>query len=151
MPQVASTGASVAVADFDRDGWQDFYLTNSADNSHNRLYRNGGDGRFTDVAVQLGVAEVNRTGTGVSMGAVWGDYDNDGYEDLLVYKYGGPLLFHNDGEELHRRSAGRAAAWVNANSATCLISIAHGRSICSSPATGLTAQPVAPRPRASCL
>jgi hypothetical protein len=40
---------------------------------------------------------VNRTGTGVSMGAVWGDYDNDGYEDLLVYKYGGPLLFHNDG------------------------------------------------------
>src|SRR5262252_7439899 len=39
MPQVASTGASVAVADFDRDGWQDFYLTNSADNSQNRLYR----------------------------------------------------------------------------------------------------------------
>jgi hypothetical protein len=122
MPQVASTGASVAVADFDHDGWQDFYLTNSADNSHNRLYRNGGDGRFTDVAVQLGVAEVNRTGTGVSMGAVWGDYDNDGYDDLLVYKYGGPLLFHNDGGKNFTDVSARAGLpkWVNANSATWL-------------------------------
>ena len=122
MPQVASTGASVAVADFDRDGWQDFYLTNSADNSHNRLYRNGGDGHFTDVAEQLGVADVNRTGTGVSMGAVWGDYDNDGYEDLLVYKYGGPLLFHNDGGKGFADVSARAGMpkWVNANSATWL-------------------------------
>ena len=122
MPQVASTGASVAVADFDRDGWQDFYLTNSAENSHNRLYRNTGDGRFTDVAAQLGVAEVNRSGTGVSMGAVWGDYDNDGYEDLLVYKYGRPLLFHNDGGKAFVEVSERAGlpAWVNANSATWL-------------------------------
>jgi hypothetical protein len=122
MPQVASMGASVAVADFDRDGWQDFYLTNSGENSQNRLYRNGGDGRFTDVAVQLGVADVNRAGTGVSMGAVWGDYDNDGYEDLLVYKYGGPLLFHNDGGKAFTDVSARAGmpAWVNANSATWL-------------------------------
>jgi enediyne biosynthesis protein E4 len=122
MPQVASTGASVAVADFNRDGWQDFYLTNSAENSHNRLYRNNGDGRFTDVATQLGVAEVNRTGSGVSTGAVWGDYDNDGYEDLLVYKYGGPLLFHNDGGKGFTDVSARAGLppWVNANSATWL-------------------------------
>jgi len=122
MPQVASTGASVAVADFDRDGWQDFYLTNSAENSQNRLYRNTGDGRFTDVAGQLGVAEVNRAGTGVSMGAVWGDYDNDGYEDLFVYKYGRPLLFHNEGGKGFVEVGERAGlpAWVNANSATWL-------------------------------
>ena len=122
MPQVASTGASVAVADFDRDGWQDFYLTNSADNSQNRLYRNTGDGRFIDVAAQLGVAEVNRSGTGVSMGAVWGDYDNDGYEDLLVYKYGRPLLFHNEGGKGFVEVGERAGlpASVNANSATWL-------------------------------
>ena len=50
MPQVASMGASVAVADFDRDGWQDFYVTNSRENSLNRLYRNKGDGTFEDVA-----------------------------------------------------------------------------------------------------
>jgi hypothetical protein len=122
MPQVASTGASVAVADFDRDGWQDFYLTNSAENSQNRLYRNTGDGRFTDVAGQLGVAEVNGAGTGVSMGAVWGDYDNDGYEDLLVYKYGRPLLFHNEGGKGFVEVGERAGlpGWVNANSATWL-------------------------------
>jgi enediyne biosynthesis protein E4 len=122
MPQVASTGASVAVADFDRDGWQDFYLTNSGENSHNRLYRNTGDGRFTDVAGQLGVAELNRAGTGASMGAVWGDYDNDGYEDLLVYKYGRPLLFHNEGGKAFVEVGERAGlpAWVNANSATWL-------------------------------
>ena len=50
MPQVASTGAAVAVADFDRDGWQDFYVTNSGEGSLNRLYRNKGDGTFADVA-----------------------------------------------------------------------------------------------------
>src|SRR6187402_2233222 len=50
MPQVASMGAAVAVADFDRDGWQDFYVTNSREGSLNRLYRNKGDGTFSDVA-----------------------------------------------------------------------------------------------------
>src|SRR5688572_14251240 len=50
MPQVAAMGAAVAVADFDRDGWQDLYVTNSAEDSRNRLYRNRGDGTFTDVA-----------------------------------------------------------------------------------------------------
>ena len=43
-------GAAVAVADFDRDGWQDFYVTNSGEGSLNRLYRNNGDGTFNDVA-----------------------------------------------------------------------------------------------------
>ncbi len=38
-----------------------------------------------------------KSGTGVSMGAVWGDYDNDGYEDLFLYKWGRPELFHNEG------------------------------------------------------
>ena len=102
MPQIASMGASVAVADFDRDGWQDFYATDSGEGSLNRLYRNLGDGTFRDVAESLGVADVNRPGTGVSMGSLWGDYDNDGYEDLLVYKWGRPELFHNDaGRGLH--------------------------------------------------
>ena len=79
MPQVAAMGAAVAVADFDRDGWQDLYVTNSREDSLNRLYRNRGDDTFEDVAAQVGLADVNRRGTGVSMGAVWGDYDNDGW------------------------------------------------------------------------
>ncbi|MDH4350410.1 MAG: VCBS repeat-containing protein, partial [Gemmatimonadota bacterium] len=90
LPWVAAYGAGVAVTDFDRDGWQDLYATNSAIGSRNALYRNRGDGTFEDVAAALDVADVNQAGTGVSMGAVWGDYDNDGYEDLLVYKWGRP-------------------------------------------------------------
>ena len=66
MPQVASMGAAVAVADFDRDGWQDFYVTNSSEGSLNRLYRNTGDGTFADVGAQMGVADVNQRDTGVS-------------------------------------------------------------------------------------
>src|SRR6478672_5771270 len=69
MPQVAAMGAAVAVADFDRDGWQDFYVTNSGEGSRNHLYRNLGDGTFRDVAARVGLADVNQTGTGVSMGA----------------------------------------------------------------------------------
>ncbi len=122
MPQIAAMGASVAVADFDRDGWPDFYVTNSADGSLNRLYRNQGDGTFKDVAGELGVADVNRAGTGVSMGAVWGDYDNDGYDDLFLYKYGRPELFHNDRGKGFTRVSEQAGLppWVNANTAVWL-------------------------------
>ena len=122
MPQVASTGAAVAVADFNRDGWQDFYVTNSAEGSANRLYRNNGDGTFTDVATEMGVADINQAGTGVSMGALWGDYDNDGFEDLFVYKMGRPELFHNEQGRTFASVGERAGLprWVNANSAVWL-------------------------------
>ena len=90
MPEVASMGAAVSIVDFDRDGWPDIYVTNSADGSKNALYRNLGDGTFKDVAGELGIADVNQPGTGVSMGAVWGDYDNDGYEDLFLDQVGTP-------------------------------------------------------------
>ncbi len=121
MPQVASTGAAVAVVDFDRDGWLDLYTTNSGEGSLNQLYRNKGDGTFEDVAGGVGLADVNRRGTGVSMGSVWGDFDNDGFEDVLIYKYGRPELFRNDGG--HRFIAVTEAAlprWINSNSATWL-------------------------------
>src|SRR6185503_13876984 len=96
MPQVASMGAGVSIVDFDRDGWSDIYVTNSGEGSKNALFRNMGDGSFKDVAAEQGIADVNQAATGVSMGAVWGDYDNDGYEDLFLYKWGKPELFHND-------------------------------------------------------
>jgi hypothetical protein len=120
MPQVASTGAAVAVADFDRDGWQDFYVTNSREGSLNRLYRNQGDGTFTDVASAAGVADVNRPETGVSMGAVWGDFDNDGWEDLFLYRYGEPQLFRNEGGRRFVSAGTGLPRRVNANAATWL-------------------------------
>jgi hypothetical protein len=120
MPQVTSTGAAVAVADFDRDGWQDFYVTNSREGSFNRLYRNKGDGTFEDVAPSVGLADLNRRDTGVSMGAVWGDYDNDGWEDLFLYRYGQPQLFRNDGGRAFVPTGTGLPRRVNANSATWL-------------------------------
>jgi hypothetical protein len=121
MPQIASMGAAVAVADFDRDGWQDVYVTNSREDSRNRLYRNKGDGTFVDVAGDVGLADVNRRGTGVSMGAVWGDFDNDGWEDLLLYKYGRPELFRNDqGRFVAVSERAGLPRWVNAGTVTWL-------------------------------
>jgi len=122
MPQVASMGAAVSVADFDRDGWQDLYVTSSGEGSFNALYRNLGDGGFKDVAAEMGLADLNRKETGVSMGAVWGDYDNDGYEDLFIYRWGRPELFHNDGGRGFTRATEKAGLpqWVNANSAVWL-------------------------------
>lgn len=119
MPQVASMGASVSIVDFDKDGWSDIYVTNSGEGSKNHLYRNQHDGTFKDVAEQMGVADVNQAGTGVSMGSVWGDYDNDGFEDLLLVKWGRPELFHNDQGRGFTRVTEQAGLpkWVNANSA----------------------------------
>jgi hypothetical protein len=65
------------------------------------------------------VAFVNRPGEGVSMGAVWGDDDNDGYEDLLVYKWGYLQLFHNIGNGHFEDVTERAGLkrWMNSNGA----------------------------------
>ena len=63
--------------DFNRDGWPDLYVVN--DFGRKNLYRNNGDGTFTDVAPQSGVEDV-----GAGMSVCWFDYDNDGLEDLYV-------------------------------------------------------------------
>ena len=122
MPQVASMGAAVAIADVDADGHSDFYVTNSKEDSKNRLFRNRGDGTFEEVAERFGVADVNRRGTGVSMGAVFGDYDNDGFEDLFLYRWGRPELFHNEQGRTFTRVTDTAAfaPWANINTAVWL-------------------------------
>ena len=63
--------------DYNRDGWPDLYVVN--DFGRKNLYRNNGDGTFTDVAPQAGVEDV-----GAGMSVCWFDYDNDGVEDLYV-------------------------------------------------------------------
>ena len=64
-------------SDFNRDGWPDLYVVN--DFGRKNLYRNNGNGTFTDIASQAGVEDV-----GAGMSVCWFDYDNDGAEDLYV-------------------------------------------------------------------
>jgi hypothetical protein len=91
----------VAVFDYNNDGLPDIFLTNGAEipslektdpRYWNRLYRNNGDGTFTDVTEQAGVE-----GVGYSMGVAAGDYDNDGYVDLYVVGVNHNQLLHNNG------------------------------------------------------
>ena len=121
-PHVAALGASVSVADFDGDGWPDLYFTNSRFGSPNALYRNKHDGTFEEVAASAGLADLNRPGDGVSMGAVWGDFDNDGREDVLVYRYGYLALFKNvDGRHFEDVTAKAGLhRWMNSNGAIWL-------------------------------
>ena len=122
LPQIASMGASVSVCDFNRDGWNDFYVTNSRYNSKNALYQNQKDGSFIDVAPALGLANVNTEGSGTSMGSIWADIDNDGYEDLLIYKWGKPELFINEQGKSFTNITDRSGlpSWINSNTALWL-------------------------------
>ncbi len=119
LPQIASMGASVSVVDFDRDGWNDFYLTSSHYGAMNALYHNEKDGTFRNMGSELGIADINLPGTGVSMGAVWGDYDNDGYEDLFIYKWGQSELYRNiRGKEFVKVTQDlNFPEWANVNTA----------------------------------
>jgi enediyne biosynthesis protein E4 len=118
-PHVAALGAAVSVTDFDGDGWPDLYFTNSRFGQPNALYRNRGDGTFQEVAASAGLADLNRPGEGVSMGSVWGDFDNDGREDVLVYRYGRLALFRNLDGHRFEEVTGKAGLrrWVNSNGA----------------------------------
>ncbi len=122
MPVVAAMGAGVSIVDFDGDDLLDLYVINSKEGKSNHLYRNRGDGTFEDVAGAMGVADLNRSGTGACMGAIWADMDNDGYPDLFVYKWGKPELFRNKQGKGFERVTDRAGLprWVNANSACWL-------------------------------
>ena len=104
---------SAAWGDFDNDGRVDLYVCGeyaasssaglfAGDNSlihgdprnHGRLYRNNGDGTFTDVAEKAGVRNDR-----YAKGAAWGDYDNDGDPDLYVSNFGEEnRLYRNDGD-----------------------------------------------------
>jgi enediyne biosynthesis protein E4 len=92
-------GPGVAFLDYDNDGWMDIYMVNSgpcdfykpATPLKNALYRNNRNGTFTDVTDAAGVP-----GGTFGMGVAVGDYDNDGYSDMLVTSYGPPILYRNN-------------------------------------------------------
>jgi hypothetical protein len=95
-----SMSGGVALIDYDRDGWPDIYFTNAQSvemalhgvKARSALFHNNHDGTFTDVTDKAGVGYPCW-----AMGAVVGDYNNDGWPDLLVTCLGGVVLYRNNG------------------------------------------------------
>lgn len=99
MPEGMGSGA--AFFDYDSDGFLDLYIVNGAalpgfqmeELPTNVLYRNDGNGRFSDVTLQAGVGDV-----GYGMGTAVGDFDNDGDPDLYVTNVGPNVFYRNEGD-----------------------------------------------------
>jgi hypothetical protein len=99
---IETMGAGVCVLDYDGDGWPDLYEVQSAPLPqapadpllHAVLYRNNGNGTFTDVTAKAGVGNERRYG----MGCAVGDVDNDGDPDLYVTNFGPNALYRNNGD-----------------------------------------------------
>jgi hypothetical protein len=96
MAGYTALGASAAVADFDGDGFDDLFVTDSAADGRNHLYRNNGNLTFTDVAASAGIGTGNDA-TNASADSLWLDYDNDARPDLFVVRFGRSQLFQNLG------------------------------------------------------
>ena len=99
---IETMGSGCGWIDYDQNGLLDLYLVNGASTRlytpkhalRSALYRNNGDGTFTDVTLKAGVAAEDLFGMGVAVG----DYDNDGFPDLLILGYERCILYHNNGD-----------------------------------------------------
>ena len=118
-------GSGVAVGDFDNDGWDDLYFVDfcgsilpdappAPTDCGGRLYRNLSGERFEDVTDRAGVRFV-----GFGMGAAWGDYDNDGDQDLYVTAFGDNVLYQNLGDGTFREVTKEAGVNDELFSAGC--------------------------------
>jgi enediyne biosynthesis protein E4 len=98
---VESMSGGVLLIDYDLDGWQDIYFTNAptvemvlkGEKSKSLLYRNNGNGTFTDVTDKAGVGF-----PGFAMGGAVADYNNDGLPDMYITCLGGNVLYKNNGD-----------------------------------------------------
>jgi len=116
-------GAGVAWMDYNQDGWLDAFFVNSGftpffhpDRAPQpALYRNNGDGTFTDVTEQAGI----RTEGTFFFGAAVGDFDNDGFPDIYMTGYRHSVLYHNNGngtftDVTAKAGVGDDGAWATA-------------------------------------
>lgn len=101
----------MAVADYNKDGFLDIFMVTRQQTEQNglgkesRLFKNNGDGTFTDVTQASGITSTHDyTDTdlvlnfGLKLGASWGDYDNDGFPDLFLASHQHHELYHNNGD-----------------------------------------------------
>jgi enediyne biosynthesis protein E4 len=111
---IETTGSGAAFIDYDNDGWPDIFLVNGTTlegfpkgkepTSH--LYHNNRDGTFTDVTQKAHVAL-----TGWGQGVCAGDYDNDGWIDLVITFWGHNVLLHNNGDGTFTDVTKQAGLW----------------------------------------
>lgn len=95
-----TTGRGIAWGDYNNDGYIDIFVTRENKDRPNMLFKNNGDGTFTDVTKEANVARKGSHKT-----AIWGDYNNDGWLDLYIVDIGNisgqiqpNLLYHNNGD-----------------------------------------------------
>jgi len=136
-----STGSGCAWLDYNNDGKPDLFIVSGrplepgmhayplrkppASMPHNHLYRNDGNGHFTDVTDQAGLG-----GDGYGFGVIAADFDNDGYTDLLVTSYGHVTLYRNKGDGTFEDVTAKAglkvtgwaigAAWLDYDRDSCI-------------------------------
>ena len=125
---IESMGGGVGVIDFDHDGWPDLFFPQGNDmlkeeskspgNWHDQLFRNLGGTGFVSVPAQAGVGD-----PGYGMGVAVGDFDNDGFDDLLVTNFGRCSMLKNQGDGtfldvttlagLNRQEMSTSAGWAD--------------------------------------
>ncbi len=93
-----SKSLGVATFDYNRDGWLDLLVAN--DTEPNKLYKNKGNGTFTDVAVAAGVAFSEEGKARAGMGVDFADYDASGYPSVIIGNFSNEMLglYHNEGK-----------------------------------------------------
>src|SRR5205814_3774251 len=109
-----SKSLGVAIIDYDNDGWPDLFVSN--DTQPNKLYRNNGNGTFTETATTAGVAFSEAGVARAGMGVDAADYDGSGRPSLVIGNFSNEMmaLYHNEGtglfiDEAPRSVIGRAS------------------------------------------
>ncbi len=114
MAGYTALGASATVADYDGDGYDDVFVTDSKLGGKNHLYHNNHNFTFTDVAEAAGVSGGNDE-TNATSASLWFDYNNDGRPDLYVVRFGHNTLYENLGDGKFRDVTQKAGLYRYSN------------------------------------